>query len=177
MQTEINNLKLALVELINIIKKEPDPYFEDLTTAISLYSTLKKSEAEIVALQNKYIPRFSKAELFEELINGVQNRGEEYIKFAPYLIEALYEYGGARKCEDALPDIIRKAAKDNKITMEDETFVNAGTELKGYNRIRFVRNSLKTTGFILDPKDGGKHGVWEITDKAKDWYDRWSQAV
>jgi len=177
MENQINNLKLALAELINVIKKEPDPYFEDLTTALSLYSTLKNSEAEIINLQNKYIPRFSKSELFEELITGVGNRGEEYVKFAPYLIEALYEYGGARKCEDALPDIVRKASKDYKVTMEDGTFVNAGTELKGYNRIRFMRNSLRTTGFIVDPKDGGKHGVWELTDKAKEWYEKWSQAV
>ena len=177
MQNEINSLKLSLANLINEIKKQPDPFFEDLSTVLSLYSTIHKSEKEVVELFKKYIPQFSKIELFEELVTGVNNKGEEYIKYAPYLIEALAEYGGARKCEDALPDILSRVDKDKKLSTDDCSLVNAETEVKGYNRIRFIRNSLKETGYILPTKQGGKHGVWELTDKAKSWYERWSQAV
>ena len=177
MQNEINSLKVSLANLINEIKKQPDPFFEDLSVVVNLYSTIHKSEKEVVEVFKKYIPQFSKTDLFEELINNVNNKGEEYVKFAPYLIEALAEYGGARKCQDALPDILSRVDKDNKLSQDDCSLVNAETEVKGYNRIRFIRNSLKETGYILDPINGGKHGVWELTDKAKEWYERWSQAI
>ena len=177
MQNEINTLKLSLADLINEIKKHPDPYFEDLSTALSLYMELHKSEKKVVELFKKYIPQFSKTELFEELITGLQYKTDDYTKYAPYLIVALAEYGGARKCEDALPDILSRVDKDKKLSTDDCSLVNAETEVKGYNRIRFIRNSLKDTGYILPTKQGGRHGVWELTDKAKDWYERWSQAV
>jgi hypothetical protein len=177
MQNEINSFKLSLATLIEEIKKHPDPYFEDLSTALSLYSTIHKSEKEVVELFKKYIPQFSKTELFEELITGLQYKTDDYTKYAPYLIEALAEYGGARKCEDVLPDILSRVDKDKKLASDDCSLVNSETEVKGYNRIRFIRNNLKDTGYILPTKQGGRHGVWELTDKAKDWYERWSQAV
>lgn len=177
MQNDINNIKLSLANLINEIKKQPDPFFEDLNTALSLYRTIHESEKEIVELFNKYTFKFSKTELFEELTKGLQYKTDDYTKYAPYLIEALSDFGGARKCEDAIPDIIARVNKDNKLADDDLSLVNAETEVKGYNRIRFIRNNLKETGYILPTKDGGKHGVWELTDKAKEWYERWSQAI
>ena len=177
MQNEINALKLSLANLIEEIKKQPDPYFEDLSTVLSLYTTIHKSEKEVVELFNKYIPQISKDELIKELLGSADNRGEEYIKFAPYLVEALAEYGGARKCQDVLPDIIARVGKDNKLASDDLSLVDAETEIRGYNRTRFMRNTLRKSGFILDPANGGKHGVWELTDKAKVWYEKWSQAI
>lgn len=54
MQNEINTLKLSLAKLIEEIKKQPDPYFEDLSTVLSLYSTIHKSEKKVAELYNKY---------------------------------------------------------------------------------------------------------------------------
>jgi hypothetical protein len=177
MQNDINNIKLSLANLINEIKKQPDPFFEDLNTALSLYRTIHESEKEIVELYEKYISKFSKAQLFEELVTGVRNTGDDYLKYAPYIIEALSDYGGARKCKDAIPDIIARVNKDNKLDNDELSLVNSETETKGSNRIRFIRNSLRETGYIVPTEDGGRHGVWELTDKAKEWYERWSQAI
>lgn len=177
MENEINNLKLSLVNLINIIKNQPDANFEELFTALSLYMAIDKSENEIVELFNKYTPQISKDELIKELLGSTDNRGEEYVKFAPYLIEALAEYGGARKCQDALPDIIERVGKDEKLASDDLSLVGAETEIRAYNRTRFMRNSLRKKGYIVDPANGGRHGIWELTEKAKEWYQRWSQAI
>jgi predicted transcriptional regulator len=177
MQNELNSLQLSLAILINEIKKQPDPFFEDLSTALSLYRTIHEAEKEIVELYKKYIPQFSKTELFEELTTGLKYKDDDYKKYAPYLIEALFEYGGARKCEDAIPDIISKVSADNKLGNDEFVLVNSETEVKGYNRIRFIRNNLKDKGYIVPTKQGGKHGVWELTDKGKNWCEKWNQAV
>lgn len=55
----------------------------------------------------------------------------------------------------------------NILTDDDEIYVNSGTELKGWNKIRFVRNGFRETGYIVPTKDGGAFGIWELTDKAK----------
>ena len=169
----MNELILQVAELVNEIKKQPDPYFEDLSKALNIYNALRNFESDFSSLSNKYSNSEKRYNLIHELTKDLSNKGEEYIKFAPLLIESLHEFGGSRQCKDVLPDVIRRASKLNLLSSDDASINNSETEFNGYTRIRFMRNSLKETGYIAPSKS---HGLWELSDKGKQWYERWSQA-
>ena len=52
--TLMNELILQVAELVNEIKKQPDPYFEDLSKALNIYNALRNFESDFSSLSNKY---------------------------------------------------------------------------------------------------------------------------
>ncbi len=95
---------------------------------------------------------------------GEITRDEEY---SYYILNVLIEMGGSGKPKYVVEKIGEKMR--NILTEKDREKLRTGTDLRWENRVKWVRNSLKESGYL---REDSPHGLWEISESGRKYYEK-----
>lgn len=86
------------------------------------------------------------------------------------ILEALVELGGSSELHAVLDRVFQKM-KDQLNSHDLSPLPSDGITPRWQNTAQWARNALREGGYI---RDDSPHGVWEISDKGREWLKRQS---
>jgi hypothetical protein len=162
-QNPATELQREKARLENEVKEHLQAY-DDLK---NLYDMLKSMTKKLE--ENLKSKPESKPFTRRRAKKGEITREEEY---HCYILNVLIEMGGSGKPKYVVEKVGEKMR--NILTEKDREKLQIGKELRWENRVKWVRNSLKESGYL---KDDSPYGLWEISESGREYYEKLSRII